>query len=191
MTRCSSPKRSAGSHPRDTGGRVSTVADLSEGHLVPTGIAVDADGNAYVGHETAAPYGDGASKVVKVTPDGTVSDAWTGLTVVTDVAFGPDGALYAAEMATGFTEGSADMPADLGRIVRQTGPDLLEPVVTDLPAPVHIGFDASGRLVIAAPAFGPDAGVGQGVLVSVDPAARTVLVRGVRAGDDRLHRAVG
>ena len=43
--------------------------------------------------------------------------------------------------------------------------------MTDLPYPVHIGFDASGRLVIAAPAFGPDAGVGQGVLVSVDPAA--------------------
>jgi plastocyanin len=42
-------------------------------------------------------------------------------------------------------------------------------VVTDLPYPVHIGSDAGDRLVIAAPAFGPDAGVGQGVLVSVDP----------------------
>jgi plastocyanin len=159
-------------------GDISTVADLSEDHLVPTGIAVDAEGNAYVGHETAAPYGDGASKVVKVTPDGTVSDAWTGLTVVTDVAFGPDGALYAAEMATGFTEGSADMPPDSGRIVRQTGSDSLEPVVTDLPYPVHIGFDASARLVIAAPAFGPDAGVGQGVLVSVDPAAGPISYAG-------------
>ena len=159
-------------------GEISRVADLSDGHLVPTGIAVDADGNAYVGHETAAPYGDGASKVVKVTPDGTVSDAWTGLTVVTDVAIGPDGALYAAEMATGFTEGSMDMPPDSGRIVRQTGPDTLEPVVTELPYPVHIGFDADGRLVIGAPAFGPDAGVGQGVLVSVDPAQGPVSYAG-------------
>ena len=165
-------------HPRDAGRRDQPVADLSEGHLVPTGIAVDADGNAYVGHETAAPYGDGASKVVKVTPDGTVSDAWTGLTVVTDVAIGPDGALYAAEMATGFTEGSMDMPPDSGRIVRQTGPDTLEPVVTELPYPVHIGFDADGRLVIGAPAFGPDAGVGQGVLVSVDPAQGPVSYAG-------------
>ncbi len=104
-------------------GDIAMVADLSEGHLVPTGIAVDAEGNAFVGHETAAPYGDGASKVVKVAPDGTVSDAWTGLTVVTDVELGPDGVLYAAEMATGFAEGVPDMPPGTGRIVRQTGPD--------------------------------------------------------------------
>jgi plastocyanin len=159
-------------------GEITLVADLSEGHLVPTGIAVDADGNAYVGHETAAPYGDGASKVVMVTPDGTVSDVWTGLTVVTDVAIGPDGSLYAAEMATGFAEGVADMPPDSGRVVRQTGPDTLEPVVTDLPYPAYIGFDAEGRLVIGAPAFGPDAGVGQGVLVSVDPAQAPVSFAG-------------
>ena len=159
-------------------GEISTVADLSEGHLVPTGIAVDAAGNAFVGFETAAPYGDGTSKVVQVTPDGAVSDVWTGLTVVTDVALGPDGVLYAAEMATGFTEGAPDMPPDSGRIVRQTGPDTLEPVVTDLPYPVHIGFDADGRLVIGAPAFGPDAGVGQGVLVSVDPTQGPVSYAG-------------
>ena len=82
-------------------GEITMVADLSEEHLVPTGIAVDGDGNAYVGFETTPPYPDGASKVVKVTPDGTVSDEWTGLTAVTDVAIGPDGTLYAAEMATG------------------------------------------------------------------------------------------
>ena len=31
---------------------------------------------------------------MKITPDGTVTDAWTGLTAVTDVELGPDGALY-------------------------------------------------------------------------------------------------
>jgi hypothetical protein len=99
-------------------GAISVAADLSEGHLVPTGIAVDAEGDAFVGFETAAPYGDGASKVVRVTPDGQVSDVWIGLTVVTDVSFGPDGALYATEMATGFTEGDPAMPPDSGRVVR-------------------------------------------------------------------------
>jgi sugar lactone lactonase YvrE len=159
-------------------GKITSVADLSEGHLVPTGVAVDADGNAFVGHETTAPYSDGASKVVRVAPDGTVSDHWTGLTVVTDVALGPDGALYAAEMATGFSGETGDMPSNSGRIVRRTGPDTLEPVVTDLPYPVNIGFDADGQLVIAAPAFGPDAGVGQGVLISVDPAQAPVSYAG-------------
>jgi sugar lactone lactonase YvrE len=162
-------------------GEISQVADLSEGHLVPTGIAVDDEGNAYVGFETTPPYADGSSKVVKVTPDGTVSDYWTGLTAVTDVEFGPDGTLYATEMATGNTGTEPFLNPNSGRIVRQTGADTLEPVVTELPYPVHIGFDADGRLVIAAPAFGPDAGVGQGVLVSVDLAQTPVSYEGFEA----------
>jgi sugar lactone lactonase YvrE len=159
-------------------GEITSVADLSQGHLVPTGIAVDDEGNAYIGHETAAPYVDGASKVIKVTPDGQVSDHWTGLTVVTDVAMGPDGALYATEMATGFSGETAQMPADSGRIVRQTGPDSFEPVVTDLPYPVNIGFDTDGHLLIDGPAFGPDAGVGQGYIVAVDPAQAPISFEG-------------
>lgn len=150
-------------------GEITSVADLSVGHLVPTGIAVDEDGNAYIGHETAAPYIEGGAPVLKVTPDGEVSDHLVGLTVTTDVEFGPDGALYASEMATGFSGETAEMPANSGRIVRQTGPDSFEAVVTDLSYPVYIGFDADGQLLISGPAFGPDAGVGHGWIVSVDP----------------------
>jgi hypothetical protein len=75
------------------------VADLSAGHLVPTGIAVDPDGGAYVGFEPSAPFPDGASKIVHVAEDGTMTDAWTGLTTMTDIAMGPDGALPAATPA--------------------------------------------------------------------------------------------
>ena len=150
-------------------GEITSVADLSVGHLVPTGIAVDEEGNAYVGHETAAPYTEGGAPVLKVTPNGEVSDHLTGLTVTTDVEFGPDGALYASEMATGCSGETAEMPADSGRIVRRTGPDSFEAVVTDLPYPVYIGFDVDGQLHISGPAFGPDAGVGHGWIVSVDP----------------------
>jgi len=147
------------------------VADLSGGHRVPTGIAVDAEGNAFVGFEMTPPYEDGASKVVKITPDGTVADHWTGLTAVTDVAFGPDGVHYAAEMATGYTSEEPFLRPDSGRIVRQTGPDSLEPVVTELPYLVGLKFDGDGRLVFSEPTFGPDGGVGQGVLLAVDPGA--------------------
>ena len=105
-------------------GEISTLADLSEQHPVPTGIAVDADGNAYVSFETAVPYVDGSTKVVKIAPDGTVSDAWTGLTRVADLVLGPDGTLYAEELSTGNTETQPFVLPHTGRIVRQTGPEL-------------------------------------------------------------------
>jgi hypothetical protein len=163
-------------------GRIRTVADLSEGHPVPTGIAVDEDGNAFVGFETTPPYPEGGSKVVRVRRNGNVADAWTGLTAVTGVALSPDGQLYAAEMATGTPAADGGLPPNSGRIVRQTGRDTLEEVVTDLPYPVHIDFDSDGQLVIAAPAFGPDAGVGQGVLFSVDPSQAPISYAGFEPG---------
>jgi hypothetical protein len=156
-------------------GEITRVADLSEGHLVPTGIAVDADGNAYVGFETTPPYPDGASKVVKVTPDGTVTDEWTGLTAVTDVAFGPDGTLYAAEMATGNLDSEPFLNPGSGRVVRQDGPDGVEEVLTEVAYPVTLGFDADGALHVAYPAFAPNAGEAQGALLKIDPAAETPI----------------
>jgi hypothetical protein len=143
--------------------------------MVPTGIAVDSEGNAFVGFETTPPYPDGASKVVKVTPDGTVTDEWTGLTAVTDVAFGPDGTLYAAELATGNTDTDPFLTPGSGRVVRQSGPDSLEEVLTDVAYPVTIGFDSEGALHVANPAFAPDGGVEQGALLRIDPAAETPI----------------
>ena len=151
-------------------GTVALVADLSEGHMVPTGLALDGKGGTYVGFETTPPYADGSSKVVHVGADGTVSDAWTGLTAVTDVAMGPDGTLYAAEMATNTTDSAPYLRPNSGRIVRQTGPDTLEAVVTDVPYPVFIGFDPSGALFLDYPGFGTieNRGEGIGALVSVN-----------------------
>ncbi|MDQ2683165.1 MAG: ScyD/ScyE family protein [Chloroflexota bacterium] len=149
-------------------GEITLVADLSAEHMVPTGIALADDGGAYVGFETTVPYPDGASKVIHVAPDGTTTDVWTGLTAVTDIALGPDGTLYAAEMATNNTEEPPYLTPGSGRIVRQTGADTLEEVVTDIPYPVMIGFDADGALVIAYPAFGENIGEGLGALVAVD-----------------------
>jgi hypothetical protein len=141
-------------------GTINLIADLSEGHLVPTGIALDGDGNIYVGHETTIPYPDGASKVIMIAPDGTVSDAWTNLTMVTDVVIGPEGALYAAEMSTGNTDDEPYIHNDTGRIVRQTGPDSSEVVVEGIDYPVMMGFGADGALYFDGPAFGANDGEG-------------------------------
>ena len=73
-------------HSGDAGADLVTTVDVTlapgERALVPTGIAGDAEGNAFVGFETTPPYADGSSKVVKVTPDGTVTDHWTAAVVM-------------------------------------------------------------------------------------------------------------
>lgn len=149
-------------------GRVELIADLSEGHPVPTGVALDGEGGAYVGYLTSAPYPDGGAKVVHVAADGTVTDYWTGLTAVTDIAVGPDGSLYAAELATGNTDEPPFLAPNSGRVVRMTGPDSVEPVLVDVDAPVHLGFDASGALYVTLPAYAPENVEGTGSLVRVD-----------------------
>jgi plastocyanin len=152
-------------------GAVTLLADLSVDHMVPTGIEVAPDGGTYVNHETVVPFPDGAAKVIHVAPDGSVSDAWTGLTAGTDLALGPDGLLYAAEMATGNLDEPPYLNPGTGRIVRQTGPDSLEPVVVDADYPVYLGFGPDGALYLTYPAFGPDAGEGQGALLRIDLSA--------------------
>lgn len=147
-------------------GEISTLADLSEGHPVPAGIAVDADGNVYAGFQTVWPFVDGSSKVVKIAPDGTVSDAWTGLTRITDLVLGPDGMLYAAEASTGNTDSAPYVHPNTGRIVRQTGPDTLEVVAAGLDSPVGLGFDTEGALYVSGPANG--ANHGEGWLARID-----------------------
>jgi plastocyanin len=106
-----------------------------------------------------------------VAPDGTVTDAWTGLTAGTDLAMGPDGLLYAAEMATGNLDEPPYLNPGTGRIVRQTGPESLEPVVVDADYPVYLGFGPDGALYLTYPAFGPESGEGQGALLRIDLSA--------------------
>jgi hypothetical protein len=151
-------------------GTIALVADLSESHMVPDGLALDGKGGAYVGFETTPPYTDGSSKVIHVAADGTTMDAWTGLTAVTDIAMGPDGVLYAAEMATGNSDQAPFLTPNSGKIIRQTGPDSSEEVVTDVPYPAFIGFDSAGMLYLDYPGFGTAENRGEGIgsLVSID-----------------------
>src|SRR5918994_778501 len=151
-------------------GTIARVADLSQGHPVPTGIALAPEGGVYVGYLTAVPFVDGSSRVDHVALDGTVSTVWTGLTMVTGVAVAPDGTLYAAEMATGDPTSMEEPPFQpfTGRVVRQTGPDGLEEVATGMLFPVNLRFGPDGGLYVALPAVG--ANNGEGGILSLDPA---------------------
>lgn len=151
-------------------GAIARIADLSTNHPLPTGPALAPGGGVYVGFLTPAPYTDGTSKVVEVSPDGKVRDVWTGLTMVTAVAVAPDGALYAAEMATGNTSARPYIAPDTGRVVRRTGPNSLEPVATHVNYPAALAFGPDGGLYVAAPALGtidPD-----GYILRIDVAAK-------------------
>ena len=107
--------------------------------MVPTGIARGADGAVYVGSLTGFPYPRGQAVVWRVEDlngdgdamdEGEVEPFVTGLTAVTDIAFGPDGTLYIAEFSSDtravleggdFSENAASYP---GRVLRWDGSEL-------------------------------------------------------------------
>lgn len=150
---------------------VTRVADLSDGHPVPTGLAPAIDGGVYVGMLTPQPYKDGAAKVIHVAPNGTVSDVWTGLTMVTGVAVTSDGALYAAEMATGNTDQPPYIKAGTGQIVRQTGANTSAVVASGLDFPIALATGPGDALYVSQPAIGANSG--EGVVVRLQVASGT------------------
>jgi plastocyanin len=148
-------------------GEIARIADLSDPHQVPTGVAKDKDGNFYVGTLGVTPYPDGSAAVLKITPDGKTETVWTGLTMVTDVAVGPDGLLYALEMSTGNTTEPPFYQRNSGRIVRQTGPASAEDVVTGLDLPISMKFGPDGAFYTSFPAVYAEGGAGG--VVRIDP----------------------
>jgi plastocyanin len=159
-------------------GDTTRAVDLSEGHPVPTGLALAPDGTMYVGSLGVTPYLDGSTKVVKVAPDGTISDQWTGLTALTSLELGPDGALYALEMSTGNTTTPPFFVPASGRVVRQTGPDSLEVVVSGLDLPSAMSFGPDGALYISTPALRTPDETGSVLRVDLAQAATPVDLAG-------------
>jgi sugar lactone lactonase YvrE len=120
-----------------------------------------------VGFFTNIPYREGAAAVVRVSADGTVTEAWSGLTLITALAVGPDDALYALEMATGIDPEDPDSIAPgSGRVVRLGEGGAIEEVVTGLALPVSMAFGPDGALYVGGPTFGADQG--QGTIVRID-----------------------
>ena len=96
-----------------------------------------------------------------------MTEVWTGLTAVTDVAVGPDGTLYAVEMSTGNLDEPPFLVPGSGRIVRQTGPDSSEVVASGLMFPVSLAFNPDGVLYVSMPAVGAPNGEGMVARVSM------------------------
>ncbi len=152
-------------------GAVTRIVDASAADPTLTDLVVAPNGGVYAAGLGRFPYIDGSTNVFHIDDDGTMTDFWTGLTAVTAIAIGPDGLLYAAEMTTNNSQETVMLPGS-GRVVRMTGPDGVEPVVTGLTLPVHIDFGPDGALYVASPAVGTDAGTGTILRIALADVAR-------------------
>jgi len=126
---------------------------------VPTGLAPAPGGGVFVGHLTGGPFPPGASPIVKVGADGSISPVAEGLTMVTGLGIGPGGQLFAAQISEDFL---AQPPAP-GSIVKIGAFNQAYPVLGGLPIPNDVEFDSEGNMYVVifttAPAGTPPGGM--------------------------------
>jgi len=157
----------------DADGTISQVADFSATDQIPTGLTVAADGSLYVALLAGGSFGAGASSIINVALDGTMAEAWTGLTAVTSVALAQDGTLFALEMGSGGADDLASVERNSGRVVRQTGPDDSREVATGFDAPLAMAFGPDLGLYVSSPSSSQV--VDQGSVVRLDTNQGQVL----------------
>jgi hypothetical protein len=141
-----------------TSGAITRVADISasQGHIVPTASAYRL-GSFYVGNLNTFPIVPGSSKILRITPQGSVTVAATGFTTVLGLTFDKLGRMYVLENTT-----TAGGPAPgEGDIVRVTG-SKREVLVSGLSLPTGMTFGPDGALYVSNLGFGlPPNGSGQ------------------------------
>jgi plastocyanin len=143
-------------------GTTTAIADLAGDF--PTRPVLDPNGGIFVGTLSSTPFVDGSSSVLRVGLDGEVTEVWTDLTVVVDVAVDDGGTLYALELATGHAADATAPNPDSGRLVQQTGDATSEVIAENLQAPIalDLGTDDTS-FYVSMPGTG--ASDGSGVIV--------------------------
>jgi LPXTG-motif cell wall-anchored protein len=152
-------------------GQISRVVDLSTQFVPPSNwqgptSIVYHDGNFYVGTLGTFPVRPGTQSIYKITPEGQITVAASGLSAVLGVAFDSQGRLYALESDTtpGFPGPTA---AGSGQVVRMTASGTFEPVATGLTFPTAMTFGPDGKLYVSNFGFGLPPGMGQVVRVDI------------------------
>ena len=131
---------------------------------VPTGLAVGPDGNFYVAELTGFPFAQGAARIYRVTPGGTVEIAYAGFTNITDLAFGSDGSLYVLELDSN----GLITPGGGGALIR-IAPDRSRSTLFSqgLVTPTGLAIGADGAFYVSN--FSAAAGIGQVLRIAAIP----------------------
>jgi DNA-binding beta-propeller fold protein YncE len=152
---------------------------------VPTGIAVGPDGNYYVAELTGFPFTQGAARIYKVTPQGDVSVFMSGLTNITDIAFGGDGTLYVLEL----DDNGRLTPGGSGALLKVSAGGTFETLFSGMDAPTGLAIGPDGAFYVTN--FSASQGQGQVLRIAAVPESATwaMLIIGFGlAGAAARHR---
>ena len=156
-------------------GTISTVASFASRVLggpaptepVPTGIAVGPDGAYYVSELTGFPFVPGAARIYRIAPGGTPTIFASGFTMLSDIAFGADGSLYALE----YDSNGLLAPGSGGALWRVASDGSRSLVFNDgLVSPTGLAIGEDGFYVSN---FGSSSGQGQVLLIAAIPEPET------------------
>jgi len=152
-------------------GLISRVIDISasQGHIVPTAVAMKDNDKFYVGNLNTFPIVAGSSKVYEISKNGHIRAVAEGLSAITGVAFDSQHRMYVLEMST--SDGGPN-PGD-GKVVRMNHPDGgphdrdQTEIATGLTFPTAMTFGPDGALYVSHKGFGFPAGQGEILLITV------------------------
>ncbi len=134
---------------------------------VPTGLVADPDGGVYVSLLTGAILWGvpGSAQILHVDPDGTVTEAASGLNLSVGVAVDSEGTIYATELSSNFF---ATPPAP-GTVVRIGADGTPERILNDLFLPYGIAFGPDGSFYVQTGASAPPGSDPSGQVLKCDP----------------------
>jgi hypothetical protein len=128
---------------------------------VPTAVAVGPDGAYYVSELTGFPFPPGFANIYRVVPGQAPTVAWSGFTMVIDIAFGPDGSLYVLEHSAG----GPMFFATPGRLLKVAPDGTTTTVIAGLVRPGSVAVGPDGALYVS----NRSTSIGTGEVLRIEP----------------------